>query len=117
MRKRYQQAAMRLERARGHLRHSPTDGGGVVGMRDALLECEMALGDLHRHGLTPEGPAGSQAARLAQYVDRSGIEDPAGRGVYLVRAAQFTREQRREAWEAVDAVAGWAAEGYAGRQS
>ena len=116
MRKRYEQAAMRLARAQQHLRLRPA-GGQAAGVRDALLECEMAFHDLRRHGLTPEGPALSQAAQLARLLDRSRTKDPAGRGVYLVRAEQLTPAQMQEVRQAVDAVAQWAEEGYGSGES
>ncbi|MEZ5125011.1 MAG: hypothetical protein R2826_02000 [Thermoleophilia bacterium] len=116
MRKRYQHAALRLARAQHHLRPQ-TPSHEATGMRDALLECEMAFCDLRRHGLTPEGPALTQAARLVRFLDRSTTKDPTGRGVYLVKAEQLTSAQTREVRQAVDAVARWADENYRGEQS
>ena len=117
MRKRYQQAAMRLSRAQEHLR-PPYRGGEAVEIKDAFLECEMAFRDLRRHGLAPEeGLARGQAVRLARFLDRSGVEDPARRGVYLIKAEQLTPEQTHEVREAVDTLAQWADERFRGRDS
>ena len=116
MRKRYQQAAMRLARAQKHLR-TTRPGSEAPGIERALLECEMAFCDLRRHGLTPEGPALSQAARLARFLDRSKTEDPAGRGLYRMKAERLTPAQTQAVREAVDVVARWADEGFRGKDS
>jgi hypothetical protein len=116
MRKRYQQAAMRLARAQKHLQ-TTRPGSEALGIEKALLECEMAFCDLRRHGLTPEGPALSQAAQLARLLDRSQIQDPARRNVYLAKAEQLTPVQMHAVREAVDVVARWADEGLRGRKS
>jgi hypothetical protein len=115
MRKHYQQAAMRLARAQKHLQ-TTRPGSEALGIEKALLECEMAFCDLRRHGLTPEGPALSQAAQLARLLDRSQVQDPAER-VYLAKAEQLTPAQMHTVREAVDVVAHWADEGLRGTKS
>lgn len=112
MKRRYQQAAMRLARADRQLRR-PTTTPPPPYYEAALLDCEAALHDLARHGLSPECPARLPAERLAELLSPA----PGTTTAASPSAAQLTPAEHGELKRTVATLAQWADERYGGGQS
>ena len=116
MRRRYQQAALRLARAHRQLRRSSTSTTPPPFYEAALRDCEAALHDLARHGLTPEGPAQAPAERLAHYLSAA-RESAASSTLASPAAERLTPAEQQELRSSVETLAQWAARRYTGGQS
>lgn len=83
----------------------PHPMGEAQSIADAFHMCLLGLDNLDHERLDEE--AADKVRQLKALMDTTGLNDPAGVGLWRVKAEQFTDEEKSELSELVDALASW----------
>lgn len=101
---RFDYQAEKLSQARSSLM-APLTLGEAHAFYSAFDFCGRAFHDFDLSKL--DDSARGWADTILRFMDTSGLQDPAGRGLWLVRAEAMTVDERREFSNAVDELASW----------
>lgn len=83
----------------------PHPMGEAQSIADAFHMCLLGLDNLDYERLDEE--AADKVRQLEALMDTAGMEDPAGVGTALLKAEQFTDEEKSQVSELVDDLASW----------
>jgi len=83
----------------------PHPQGEAESIMHAFHNCSLGFHDLHDKDL--DDNARSWVATIKELMDTTGIDDPMGRGTWLIKAERLTEDQRCELSNAVDELAHW----------
>jgi len=72
---------------------------------NAFLDCSLALDHLDRREL--DDGARALVVQLEWFMNTAGVEDPDGRGTWLVMAERFSDEEKLELARVIDELAHW----------
>lgn len=107
----YRYPAEKLTAARGILM-APHPQGEAKSFSRAFLECDLGLRDMSVDDL--DDSARSWVQTIKQTMDTAGIDDPNGCGKWFVKAEQLSIEEKYSYSSAVDELAEWFQEKFAG---
>jgi hypothetical protein len=100
----YKYAAEKFGTARRHLM-APHPQGEADSFVAAFLECTLGLQDIEATELDDEARA--CVSIVARCLDKTGVDDPQGRGVWLVLVERLSVEEQAAFASAVDTLADW----------
>jgi len=83
----------------------PHPRGEAASIASAFHECSLGLHDVRDEDL--DNHARGWVAKLRELMDTSGIQDPTGRGMWLIKAEQLSEEEKFELSRIVDELAHW----------
>ena len=83
----------------------PHSGGEAASIAGAFHECSLGLHKLNDNALDDD--ARSWVYKLKKLMDTSGFVDPDERGLWTVKAASLTTDQKLELSRVVDELAHW----------
>ncbi len=83
----------------------PHPNGEAASIASAFHECSLGLHELDEQTL--DDHARGWVVKLKDLMDTSGLTDPDGRGLWAVKAASLTIEQKFELSRVVDELAHW----------
>jgi hypothetical protein len=83
----------------------PHPEGEAQSIADAFSICRRGFDHLNPDDLDDD--ARRWFTKLGELMDTSGVQDPEGRGTFVVKASGFSLEQRRELSDAVDQLTEW----------
>ena len=83
----------------------PHPEGEVASIASAFHECSLGLHNLNEQEL--DDTARGWGAKLKELMDTSGLTDPDGRGLWEVKAASLTNEEKFELSGVIVELAGW----------
>lgn len=98
----YQAEKFSVARSSLMIPHPKGETESIVG---AFHECSLGLHELNKKEL--DDNAKGWIAKLKDLMDTSGLTDPDGRGLWAVKAASLTTEQKFELSHVVDELAHW----------
>lgn len=90
--------------ARRHLM-LPHPQGEAESIMHAFHECSLGLHDVRRENLDDD--ARRWLGTLDRLMDTSGLEDPAGIGLWIIKAEKLTVDEKFELSRAIDELANW----------
>jgi hypothetical protein len=83
----------------------PHPGGEADSIVCAFIEISLGLDGLNKNNLV--GSLREWVEKLEEYMNTDGLEDPSERGLYLIKAEQFTTDEKIEISRLVDELASW----------
>ncbi len=83
----------------------PHPNGEAASIAAAFHQCSLGLHQLYEKDL--DDNARSWTEKLRELMDTSGLVDPDGRGLWAVKAASLTVDQKFELSRVVDELAHW----------
>lgn len=83
----------------------PHPRGEAESIAGAFEECSHGLHDLRNEDL--DDNARRWVATIKELMDTSGIQDPSGRGTFVIKAERLTEEQKFELSRVIDELAHW----------
>jgi hypothetical protein len=95
----------KLSTARRALMAPYPPGGEAEAFLYAFSECDHGLRDVHADDL--DDSARSWFRTIRETMDTTGIEDPSGRGTFLIKAERLTFDQKHAFSSALDELASW----------
>ncbi len=84
----------------------PHRQGEDASIASAFEFCKRAFHNFDETSIEDEDARGWVEA-IKAFMDTTGVDDPSGRGRWLVRAEQLTADQRAELSRALDALGTW----------
>ncbi len=100
----FRHPAEKLSQARRALM-LPHSQGEAQSIADAFSVCSLGLNRLSPTDLDDD--ARRWFSKIKELMDTSGVQDPAGRGTFAVKAEGFSLDQKLELADAVDQLADW----------
>ena len=77
----------------------------IKSIADAFVECSHGLHNINRDDF--DDTTRESVRKLEELMDRSGLNDPLDRGLYMIKAERLSLDQKTELSRIIDYLASW----------